>query len=192
MIMNTSEEEQRIIFYLPNLSGAGEVAVVDRKTGRDWAEQIKELLDVDYPQAKSVVLVCDNLNTHRPASLYERYCPEQARRLLNRLEIHYPPKHGSWLNIAEIELSALTKQCLNRRIADKTTLMQETQFWAQTRNRDQKGADWRFTTQDGRIKLKRLYPIYLGANEGPPVPTAPQSLSNQLVESPTQKISDVQ
>jgi len=141
--------------------GWRKVTVVDRKTSRDWAEQIKELLDQDYPRAEKVVLVCDNLNTHRPASLYERYCPQEARRLLERLEIHYTPKHGSWLNMAEIELSALTKQCLNRRIADKITLQKETKSWSDSRNRAQKGVNWRFTTQDARIKLKRLYPIYV-------------------------------
>jgi hypothetical protein len=143
--------------------GWRKVSVVERKTSRDWAEQIKGLLDEDYPLAKKVILVCDNLNTHRPASLYERYSPEEARSLLNRLEIHYTPKHGSWLNIAEIELSALTKQCLNRRIADKETLQAETKAWEKTRNCNQKGVEWRFTAKDARVKLKRLYPIYVEA-----------------------------
>jgi hypothetical protein len=141
--------------------GWRKVNVRERKTGRDWAEELKELLDVDYPKAKKVVLVCDNLITHRPASLYERYLPEEARRLVERLEIHFTPKHGSWLNIAEIELSALTKQCLNRRTENMITLQRDTKAWAAARNEEQKGVDWRFTTKDARIKLKRLYPTYV-------------------------------
>jgi hypothetical protein len=134
------------------------VKVREHRTGVDWAQEIKELLDVDYPDAEKVVLVCDNLNTHRPASLYEAFPPQEARRLLNRLEIHYTPKHGSWLNIAETELSALTIQCLDRRIPDLQTLHQETKAWEQKRNAGQKSVDWQFTTDDARIKLKRLYP----------------------------------
>jgi len=148
------------LFTEPN-RGWRKVNVRERKTGCDWAEEIKELLDGDYPKATKVVLVCDNLITHRFASLYERYAPEEARRLVERLEIHFTPKHGSWLNIAEIELSVLTKQCLNRRTEDMVTLKLDTRAWAATRNEEQKGVDWRFTTEDARIKLKRLYPAYV-------------------------------
>lgn len=134
------------------------VNVRQSKTAIDWAEEIKELLDVDYPDAKKVILVCDNLNTHKLASFYEAFEPKEARRLINRLEIHYTPKHGSWLNIAEIELSVLTRQCLDRRIADLTTLKEEAKAWHQKRNAGQKTVDWQFKTKDARIKLKRLYP----------------------------------
>jgi hypothetical protein len=116
------------------------------------------LLEVHYPQAPFVRLVCDNLNTHKIASLYEAFEPQHARTLAKRLEIHYTPKHGSWLNIAEVELSALSGQCLNRRIPDMDTLCHETQEWEQKRNARQKGVDWQFTARDARIKLKRLYP----------------------------------
>ena len=136
------------------------VNIRSRKTGCDWAEEIQELLDIDFPDAKKVVLVCDNLITHRPASLYARFSPEKARRLLERLEIHYTPKHGSWLNIAEIELSVLTKQCLARHIPDRMTLEAEAKAWATSRNAEQRGVDWHFTTKDARVKLKRLYPSY--------------------------------
>jgi hypothetical protein len=107
-----------------------------------------------------VILVCDNLNTHKLASLYEAFAPKEAHRLAQRLEIHYTPKHGSWLNIAEIELSVLTKQCLDRRIAAIETLRQETKAWEHERNAKQTGVDWHFTTDDARIRLKRLYPQY--------------------------------
>ena len=134
------------------------VNVRERRTSIDWAQEIKELLDRDYPKAEKIRLVIDNLNTHKIASLYEAFKPEEARRLAKRLEIHYTPKHGSCLNIAEIELSVLTKQCLDRYIPDLKTLRQETKAWQKNRNLKQKGVDWQFTTQDARIKLKRLYP----------------------------------
>lgn len=140
------------------LSGWRKVKVREHRTAVDWAQEMKELLDVDYPDAEKVILVCDNLNTHRLASFYEAFPPEEARRLVNRLEFHYTPKHGSWLNIAEIELSALTTQCLDRRIPDLQTLRQEIKAWEQKRNAGQKSVDWRFTTDNARIKLKRLYP----------------------------------
>ena len=132
--------------------------VRERRTKVDWAHEVRDLLDVRHPEAKRVRLVCDNLNTHKIASLYEAFDPGEARRLARRLEIHYTPKHGSWLNIAEIELSALTKQCLDRRVPDIETLSRETKAWERERNGRQKGVDWRFTTEDARIKLKRLYP----------------------------------
>lgn len=140
------------------LGGWRKVNVRETKTAIDLAQEIKELLDVDYPHAEKVVLIWDNLNTHAPASLYKAFPPEEARRLLNRLEIHYTPKHGSWLDIAEIELSVFTKQCLARRIDDIDTLRREAKAWAERRNASQTGVDWQFTTEDARIKLKRLYP----------------------------------
>jgi hypothetical protein len=129
-----------------------------RRTSIDWAYEIKELLDKDYPHAEKVILVCDNLNTHKSASLYESFEPKEARQLAERLEIHYTPKHGSWLNVAEIELSVFTKQCLDRRIPDMATLQQEAKVWYHKRNANQKAVDWQFTTEKARIKLKRLYP----------------------------------
>ena len=140
------------------LGGWRKVNVRETKTAVDLASEIKELLDVDYPHAEKVVLIWDNLNTHAPASLYKAFPPEEAHRLLNRLEIHYTPKHGSWLDIAEIELSVFTKQCLARRIDDIDTLRREAKAWAERRNASQTGVDWQFTTEDARIKLKRLYP----------------------------------
>ena len=140
------------------LGGWRRVSVRERKTKQDWAQEIKVLLDEDYPEAKRVVLVCDNLNTHGLGSLYETFPPEEAWRLAQRLEIHYTPKHGSWLNVAEIELSVLTKQCLDRRIPDVSTLRRETAAWADRRNADQTGVNWQFTTSDARIKLKTTVP----------------------------------
>lgn len=134
------------------------VNVREHRTAIDWAYEIKELLDKDYPEAEKVIMICDNLNTHTIASLYEAFEPKQARRLAERLEIHYTPKHGSWLNVAEIELSVFTKQCLDRRIPDMATLQQESKAWYCERNVNQKLVDWQFTTQDARVKLKRLYP----------------------------------
>jgi hypothetical protein len=140
------------------LAGWRKVSVRKTKTSLDWAEEIRTLLDEDYPDAEKVILICDNLNTHKIGSLYEAFHPAEARRLASRLEIHFTPKHGSWLNVAEIELSILTRQCLDRRIPDQDTLETETSAWHQERNDNQKGVDWRFTTDDARIKLKRLYP----------------------------------
>ena len=131
--------------------------VTDRRTAIDFAEVIRETVD-GHPTADKIVLVMDNLNTHKIASLYEAFPPEEARRLIDRLEIHYTPKHGSWLNMAETELSVLTKQCLNRRLADKPTLVRETAAWETYRNAARCQIDWQFTTADARIKLKRLYP----------------------------------
>ncbi len=142
------------------LAGWRKVNIRDTKTRVDWAEEIRQLLAKDYPDAKKVILVCDNLNTHKCASLYEAFVPKEARRLAERLEIHFTPKHGSWLNLAEIELSVLTKQCLGRRIGDKARLRKEVHAWERERNARQKGVDWQFTTNDARIKLKRLYPQY--------------------------------
>ena len=134
------------------------VNVRHRRTAIDWAKDIKELLDNDYPNVQKVVLICDNLNTHKIASLYEAFEPKEALRLARQLEIHYTPKHGSWLNVAEIELSVFTKQCLDRRIPDMSTLQQEAKAWYRKRNANQKAVDWQFTTESARVKLKRLYP----------------------------------
>jgi hypothetical protein len=145
------------------LAGHRRVKVTERRTAIDFAHVVQELVDEQYPQAQKLVLVMDNLNTHKPASLYEAFAPAEARRLLERLEIHYTPKHGSWLHMAETELSVLATQCLDRRIPDPTTLHQEVVAWEQRRNQAQCTVDWRFTTQEARIKLKRLYPsIQLG------------------------------
>jgi len=140
------------------LAGWRKVNVRERRTKADWAEEIKQLLDVDYPDAKRVILVCDNLNTHKLASLYEVFPPAEARRLVERLEIHHTPKHGSWLNIAEIELSVFTRQCLNQRIRDLHDLKTNAAQWYAERNRRQKTVTWQFTTHNARTKLKRLYP----------------------------------
>lgn len=145
------------------LAGRRQVKVTERRTAVDFAHVIRELVDEQYPHAEKIVLVMDNLNTHKPASLYEAFAPAEARRLMERLEIHYTPKHGSWLNMAETELSVLAMQCLNRRIPDRALLTREVATWAQQRNTAVCRVDWRFTTQDARIKLKRLYPsIQLG------------------------------
>ena len=119
---------------------------------------VRKLADEDYPDKERIVLVMDNLNTHHPSSLYEAFEPAEARRIAERLEIHYTPKHGSWLNMAEIELGVLARQCLDRRIPDQEVLTQESGTWYDRRNRDGIRANWRFTTEDARIKLKSLYP----------------------------------
>ena len=140
------------------LVGQRHLRVTDRRTAVDFAHTVRWLLDELYPRAEKVVLVMDNLNTHKPASLYEAFAPAEARRLAERLEIHYTPKHGSWLNIAEIELSILARQCLGRRIASKEELAREVAAWQRRRNKAHGTVDWQFTTKDARVKLKRLYP----------------------------------
>jgi DDE superfamily endonuclease len=147
-----------IFLFTEPLRGVRMVSVREHKTAVDWATEVQQLLDRRYPKADRIRLVCDNLNTHGIGALYEAFPPERARRLASRLELHYTPKHGSWLNIAEIELSALTLQCLDRRLPDLETLRAEPQQWEQRRNASQKGVDWQFSTHDARIKLKRLYP----------------------------------
>ena len=142
------------------LRGWREVMVSDRRTRIDWAQCIKGLVDVHYPDAEKIVLVQDNLNTHTPASLYEAFPPAEAKRLADKLELHYTPKHGSWLNMAEIELGVLAGQCLDRRLPDRETLEQEVATWVATRNAAVGTIDWRFTTHDARIKLDRLYPVF--------------------------------
>jgi len=149
-----------IFIFTEPLAGWRYAEALEHRTKKDWAGRVKWVLDNQYPNAEKVVLVMDNLNTHVISSLYETFLPEEAFRLAQRLEIHYTPKHGSWLNIAEIELSALAAQCLgNRRISSIEALNKELFAWETKRNADQKGVDWHFTTADARSKLKRLYPI---------------------------------
>jgi len=140
------------------LEGWRHVKVTGRRTKADFAQVIRELVDVHFPAADKIVLVMDNLNTHKPASLYEAFPPAEARRLTEKLEIHYTPKHGSWLDMAETELSILTKQCLDRRIPDAATLVREVAAWESQRNTAKARIDWQFTTDQARVKLKRLYP----------------------------------
>jgi len=142
------------------LEGWRHTEVTDRRTAIDYAKILKDLSDIHFPKAKKIVLVQDNLNTHAKASLYEAFPPAEARRLAERFEWHYTPKHGSWLNMAESELGVLASQCLDRRIPDKETLRREVAAWQERRNKNQTEADWRFTTADARIKLKRLYPRF--------------------------------
>jgi hypothetical protein len=141
------------------LRGWRKVRVTARRTAVDMAEQLRQLVDDDYPEAERIVLVTDNLNTHTPACLYERFAPHDAQRIARKLEWHYTPEHGSWLNMAEIELSVLGRQCLKRRIGDAPTLEAEVAAWEHTRNTAQVVIDWQFTTDDARIKLKHLYPV---------------------------------
>lgn len=136
------------------------VDVSATKTMIDWPDEIRVLLDVDYADAEKVILICDNLNTHKMASLYQAFLPQEAKRLRDRLEIHHTPKHGSWLNVAEIELSLLTWQCLDRRIPNVQALQLQAHAWYEKRNRQQKSVDWQFTCEDARVRLKRLYPQF--------------------------------
>jgi hypothetical protein len=136
------------------------VEVTETRTRIDWALQMKNLVDVYYPEAATIRVVMDNLNTHTLGSLYEAFPPEEARRIAEKLEIHYTPKHGSWLNVAEIELRVLTVQCLNRRIPDAATLRRQVHAWEASRNASGARVDWQFTSNDARIHLKRLYPRF--------------------------------
>jgi hypothetical protein len=147
-----------LFMFCEPLRGWRHVSVTDRRTKVDWAQQIKRLVDEDYPHAQRITLVMDNLNTHRLSSLYEAFEPAEARRLIDKLEVVHTPKHGSWLNIAEIELNVLSRQCLDQRIADQPLLITLTHAWQTQRNAATIKVDWQFTTQDARIKLKRLYP----------------------------------
>ena len=140
------------------LDGWRRVEVKERRTKADWAHVIQRLVDEDYPDRDRIVLVMDNLNTHKLSSLYEAFKPPEARRIAERLEIHYTPKHGSWLNMAEIEIGVPARQCLERRIPDKETLRGEVETWHKSRNRDAVRVNWRFTTEDARIRLRSLYP----------------------------------
>lgn len=145
------------MFFEP-LAGWRTVMIRDRRTKTDWACCMRTLLEEHYPEAEKVVLVMDNLNTHTPSSFYEAFDPKTARRLAGRLEIHYTPEHGSWLNMAEIENSALAKQCLSRRIPEKAVMVEEATAWQKERNEMGASVDWQFQTKNARIKLKRLYP----------------------------------
>jgi hypothetical protein len=145
------------VFFAP-LENWRHVKVTDQRTAVDFAHCMQELVDVHFPAAEKIVLVMDNLNTHTPAALYAAFAPEEAKRIWDRMEFHYTPKHGSWLNMAEIELSVLARQCLNRRIPDQEALAHQTDAWETRRNASGATVQWRFTTADARIKLTKLYP----------------------------------
>jgi hypothetical protein len=147
-----------LFLFCEPLAGQRWADVTARRTRADWAHQIKDLVDIRYPEAERIVLVMDNLNIHGPASLYEAFPPAEAKRLADRLEIHHTPKHGSWLNMAEIELSVLRRQCLDRRLPDLAALQAEVAAWQARRNAADRRIAWRFTTADARITLRRLYP----------------------------------
>ena len=147
-----------IFMFTEPLRGWRHSIVCGRKTAIDWGQHMKWLLEDVYAEAERVILVCDNLNTHSIGSFYEAYSPSVARRLVERLEIHFTPKHGSWLNMAETELSVMTRQCLSRRIGDIEQLRHQVDAWRTDRNKRQKGVDWQFTTDDARTRLRRLYP----------------------------------
>lgn len=147
------------MFFAP-LRGWRRVASSERRTRLDWAREVKRLVDEDFPDARKIVLVCDNLNTHHVASLYEAFPAAEACRIARKLEIHYTPRNGSWLNVAEIELSVLSEQCLARRIGDAAALDAELDAWQQRRNAEAGKVTWQFTTDDARVKLRRLYPTF--------------------------------
>lgn len=149
---------RNIFIHCEPQTGWRHVEVTERRTKTDFAQQMKWLVDERYPEAEVIRVILDNLNTHGPGSLYEAFEPGEARRLVKKLEFHYTPKHGSWLNMAEIELSIMQRQCLNRRIADEDTLRREVAAWEQRRNDAKETIDWRFSITDAREKLKRLYP----------------------------------
>jgi len=149
---------RKIFLACEPLMGQRQVKVTEHRTSQDWAHFIRELVDIHYSTAEKLVLVMDNLNTHTPSSLYQTFTPAEARRILQKLEIHYTPVHGSWLNMAEIELSALARQCLSRRIGTPEEPEREVPAWQQSRNEEVITVNWRFTTADARVKLKRLYP----------------------------------
>lgn len=146
------------LWYEP-LCAKRHVVPTERRTMVDWAHAIRDLVDVYYPDAEKIVLVMDNLNTHSPASLYQAFPPAEAKRIADKLEIHPTPVHGSWLNMAEVEIAVLSSQCLDRRIPDLQTLAAEVAAWEEERNRTATTIDWRFTAEDARIRLKRLYPV---------------------------------
>jgi len=148
-----------IFMFFNPIEGKRRVDITDNRTAKDWAHQIRQLVDADYPEAKKITLVMDNLNTHVGASLYKTFNPKEARRILDKLDFHYTPKHGSWLNMAEIEFSILGRECLDRRIPDKTALISEVNAWTNERNSKKSKIIWRFKNVDARIKLKRLYPL---------------------------------
>jgi hypothetical protein len=148
-----------LFLFTAPLLGWREVKVTEQRTRIDFAHAIRDLVDVHFPDADQITLVLDNLNTHDPASLYQAFEPAEAKRIRDKLAVHYTPKHGSWLNIAEIEFSVLSRQCLDQRIPDQATLTTEVAAWVAERNADGAAVDWRFTTEDARIKLRHLYPV---------------------------------
>jgi len=172
------EGVRQLFLMFEPLRGWRHVVIRRQKSAVDWAEVIAEILETHYPKAARVRLVLDNLNTHAGGSLYQAFPPEKARQLYERLEIHYTPKHGSWLDMAEIELSVLTGQCLNRRIGTDGELSREIVAWEQVRNRAGSKIDWRFTTSDARIKLRKLYPTIK-------MPVAPEKTSGSARTNPT-------
>ena len=146
------------VFFAP-LEAWRHIKVTDRRTMIDFADCMRDLVDLHFPEADKIVLVMDNLNTHKFASLYEAFSPDEARRIIEKLEIHYTPKHGSWLNMAEIELSVLHRQCLKARIPNQASLIEKVAAWEKARNSSKSSVRWRFTTHDARIKLHKLYPV---------------------------------
>ena len=140
------------------LGGWRRVSILEHRCKSDWAKQIKQLVDEDFPDAEKIVLVCDNLDTHDISSLYATFSPQEARRIWERIELHHTPKHGSWLDMAEVELSVFSRECLNRRIGKIELLRLEAEAWCRDRNNRQKGIDWHFSLDDARIKLRHLYP----------------------------------
>lgn len=151
---------RNLFMFVEPLAGWRHVAVTERRTKQDYAHQMKYLVDERYPDAEWVTVVQDQLNTHVPSALYETFQPQEAKRILDKLEFHYTPVHGSWLNMAETELSVLARQCLDRRIADEEALQREILAWEERRNTQLRTIDWQFTTDDARIELKRLYPSF--------------------------------
>ena len=149
---------RNLFMFCEPQQGLRHIEITERRTMQDFAHQMKWLVDEAYPEAEVIRVVMDNLNTHKPASLYETFEPVEARRILKGLEFHYTPKHGSWLNMAEIELSVLSRQCLDRRIPDEATLGREIKAYEDSRNHVRATIGWRFTSQDARIKLRHLYP----------------------------------
>ena len=156
----TREGVQALFMFFAPYRGWRRVSNRDSRTRIDWAEEVRQLLDVDYPQARKVKLVCDNLNTHNIASLYEAFPATEAHRLARRLEIYHTPRNGSWLNVAEIELSVLSKQCLDRRIPTVEEMNHELEAWQKERNQKASKVIWHFSTEDARVKLKHLYPVF--------------------------------
>ncbi|OLT61045.1 IS630 family transposase [Moorena bouillonii PNG] len=156
----TREGTQALFMFFDPIRGWRRVTNRDHRTSSDWAEEIRQLLEVDYPQADKIKLLCDNLNIHEIASLYKTFPADEAHSLARRLEIYHTPRNGSWLNVAEIELSVLTQQCLRRRIATPEKLTSELEAWANERNRTASQVIWHFTTEDARVKLKHLYPVF--------------------------------
>ena len=147
-----------LFVFLEPHQGWRHIQVTEQRTAIDFAHCMKDLVDIYYPNAELIKIVMDNLNTHSPASLYKAFTPKEARRILNKLEFHYTPKHGSWLNMAEIELSILSRQCLNRRISTQEIINSEIAAWEEARNQEKAAVSWQFTSSNARVKLNKLYP----------------------------------